>query len=294
MTTTTAPPSRRPAQSPVAGSIGMPRALPKIGRIAALTGDTTARIVLNAVEGWGKTSLGANAPDPVILMAKGETGYATLRHAGRVPDCDAVELETWADAIGTIDSLKAGQHKTIVLDALGGFERLCHEHVCNTQFNGDFGEKGFGSFQKGYELSLVEWLRLLHALDQVRQVRPVNVVILSHSKIRSFKNPMGPDFDRYIADCHEKTWGVTHKWSDAVLFGTFVTVTQEDRKTKKIKGIGGTERVAFTERTDAYDAKNRFGMPQQLDIPDDPAGAWPIVYGAICGTKQVVEDAPPV
>ena len=117
------------------------------------------RLILNAVEGWGKTTAGAYAPDPAILMARGESGYTTLLGVGSVPAVPTATVDSWQKLLGLLDQLVAGtDRKTLVLDALGGFERLCQEHVCACDFDGDWGERGFMSFQKGYELSATEWL----------------------------------------------------------------------------------------------------------------------------------------
>lgn len=266
-------------------------AMPKLARIP--TGISAPRIVFNAVEGFGKTTLGAFAPNPAILMARGETGFATLRQKGRVPDADAVELTSWNNVLRLIDSLAGGNYETVVLDALGGFERLCHEHVCARDFNNDWGDKGFSSYMRGYEISVPEWLQFLYRLDALRAARGCMIILLSHAKARTFKNPLGPDFDRYTADCHEKTWGVTHKWADAVLFGTFVTVTQE--KKGRTKGIGGTERMVYAQRTDGYDAKNRYGMASQLHLPDNPAQMWATVWGEMqrAAAEPIEADLPP-
>lgn len=266
---------------------------PKLGRLSHDV-PSSPRIVLNAVEGWGKTTCGAGAPRPAILMSRGETGYVTLRQHNRVPDAQCVELERWPDVLATIDDIAASDETgSIVIDALGGMERLCHEHVCARDFNNDWGERGFGAFQKGYDVSVAEWLQLLVRLDRVRTTRHIPIIILSHSKIRPFKNPLGSDFDRYIADCHEKTWSVTHKWADAVFFGTFVTVAVEDKKSKRTKGLGGDERVLYTTRRDAYDAKNRYGMPAQINMPDDPAAMWSTVWDSINGKGEGSNDEPP-
>ena len=257
---------------------------PKLTRFSQ-AGVTSPRIVLNAVEGFGKTTLGAFAPNPAILMARGETGFATLRQANRVPDVDAVELSSWNATLRILEDLEKSDHESIVLDAVGGFERLCHEHVCARDFGNDWGERGFSSFQRGPDVAVSDWLGLLQRLDRIRTMRPVNIILLSHAKVQNFKNPLGPDFDRYVPDCHAKTWSVTHKWADVVMFGQFVTVTQEDRKTKRVRGIGGTERVVYTQRTDAFDAKNRYGMAAQIPMTESKE-MWPTVWSAMNGKNE--------
>jgi AAA domain-containing protein len=266
---------------------------PKIGRLKVEKTVTSAAIVLNAVEGWGKTSLGAHAPNPLIVMARGETGFATLRRKGLVPDVDYVECSTWGELLALCDSQTGSEHKTYVFDALGGFERLCHEAVCAREFSNDWGEKGFTGFMRGYEVAVPEWVKFLQRLDGLRNANGANIVLLSHAKVTPYKNPLGPDFDRYTADCHHKTWSVTHKWADALLFGTFETVVQKDGKTARAKGVGGTERVVFTERTDAYDAKNRYHMPAKIEMGGDYTKTWDIVWDSLSATPvPAVESAP--
>ncbi len=250
----------------------------------------TPRIVLNAVEGWGKTTAGAYAPDPVILMASGETGYTTLYGAGLVPRVPVIQCDSWSDTISAVRSLcdDPQNRKTIILDALIGFEQHCHQFVCDRDFGGNWGgesDKGFVSWAKGYDIAAKEWLVLLAVLDRIRAKHKVVIVMLSHSIIRPFKNPMGDDFDRYVADCHHKTWGNTHKWADVVLFGTFVTVVKDASKGKG-KAVGTNDRVIYTERRDAFDAKNRLAMPESLDIPNDRTKVWSTIWNAINGESK--------
>lgn len=290
----TAQPSERPVSDRRSTQKEMARrAGEAVLRLGKLGGEfRPPRIVLNAVEGWGKTSCAAFAPEPAVLMAKGETGYQTLLGAGLVPSVQAAYVEDWEALLAFLDDLAGAATmpcKTLALDALGGFERLCHERVCARDFEGKWGEKGFSSYQKGYEQSLPDWLQLLQRLDRVRD-RGITILLLGHVQIRPFKNPLGEDFDRYVSDVHHKTWGVTHKWADAVLFGQFVNVVDKDKPTdKKGKGIGGTDRVIYTERRDAYDAKNRYGLPALLDIPNSPQGAWDTIWNAI--TRKEAADA---
>jgi hypothetical protein len=212
-------------------------------------------------------------------MARGETGFETLRQSSSVPDCDAVRLNSWADTLKIVEDLRTTNHESVVLDALGGFERLCHEHVCARDFDNVWGEKGFQAYMRGYDVAIADWQQLIVRMDELRSIRNVNIILLAHSKIKTFKNPLGPDFDRYVPDCHEKTWGVTHKWADAVLFGNYISVTRKDKG--RDKGIGGTERVIYCDRTDAYDAKNRYGMPSMLTMSVGPADMWKTVWAAI-------------
>ena len=242
------------------------------------------RIIINAVECFGKTTIGAYAPKPIFLCSRGETGLDTLVSSGLAPAVDCQECSTWAETLAAAQSLVTSDYETVVLDALGGFERLNHEEVCRAEYGGDWGEKGFTSYQRGYEVSIGPWIKLLQVLDTIRMKTGATILLLSHSKITNFKNPIGPDFDRYAADCHHKTWGICHKWADAVLFGKFRTVVDKvDTKGKRGKGIGGATRELYSEHCDAWDAKSRYRMPAEIEMPTDPALMWDTIHKAIKG-----------
>jgi hypothetical protein len=244
------------------------------------------RIVVNGVEGWGKTSMAAYANIPAIIMARGETGYQTLLGAGLVPSVDTAVVNNWGEYIALLTELAdqdAMPYKTIVTDAMGGAERLCHEHVCATEFHGEWGEKGFMAYQRGYDVAVTDWLAMLQLLDRIH-AKGVMILMLSHCQVKTTKNPMGADYDRYVSNVHSKTWGVTHKWADMVLFAKFHTVVNADGK-----GIGGNQRMIYTEHRDAYDAKNRYGMAPEIVIPDDPARVWDVIRGSMKQKKAGVK-----
>jgi hypothetical protein len=261
------------------------------------------RIVLYAIEGWGKTSLASFAPNPAILMARGETGYPTLRKYNLVPDVPAAEISTWEDLMDQLDFIISNpvEYKTLALDALGGFERLCHEMVCARDYKGVWGDKGFDSYKEGYDVSVADWLLMLQKLDRIR-AKGIQPIILAHAKVSPFKNPDGPDFDRYSAECHHKTWSVTAKWADNVFFGRYESLVIDskgavaDTSTKgRKKGIGGTERVLFTQRRDSFDAKNRCGMAEEITIPNTPSEMWPTLVASMSKPPiNTQDDAPPM
>lgn len=248
---------------------------------------TPPRIVLNAVEGWGKTTAIAYAPKPAIIMAGDETGYDTLLGKGLVPAIQKTSVSKWQDLLNLLSDIEASSDlpfRTLGFDALNGFEKMCHTFVCARDYQNEWGDKGFGSYQKGYDTAINDWIGFLSRLERIRN-KGIMIVIAGHVQIRPYKNPLGADFDRFVSDVHQKTWGITAKWADAVLFGNFITVTDEDKKTKRSKGIGGSDRIIYTERRDAFDAKNRYAMPAEIEIPDDPTKIFSTIWEHIKPTK---------
>jgi hypothetical protein len=254
------------------------------------------RCIFHGVEGVGKTSFGACAPRPIFLMTKGETGLVTLIDSGQVPETPHFpEVTAWGDLLAAIEALTIEPHdyRTLVIDTLNGAERMCHEDVCERAFGGSWGRDGFTSYMTGYEVALADWRRLLDALDRLRATRRMSILALGHSKITPFKNPEGSDYDRYTVDLHHKTWSLTHKWADLVLFANFVSYVDARKGDAKGKAKGGSRRVIYTTRTAAYDAKNRHGLPDFIDAGNSAAEGWANFAVALQAAKQPKQEGQP-
>lgn len=246
------------------------------------------RIVLNATQGFGKTTFGAYAPSPLMVMVGGETGYETLLAAGRVPKCKRVNVQTWLELRAVVQRAIDEDLgiRTLVIDAVGGVEAGCYSYVCARDYNGD--RVKFVSFQNGPDTAANEFNSLLAQLDQLRKRRDAAIVILSHAKVRTFKNPLGTDYDRFVIDANERTTAASlDRWSDLTLFGNFRSIPRDtDASVKKTKGIGGDQRVLYCEQRDGFVAKNRYGMPAEIDLPEDPAAMYATVAQYLQGAQQ--------
>lgn len=234
-----------------------------------------SRAVIHGVEGIGKTSMASQAPGAVVLMARGETGLETLIDSGQLPETPHwPEVQEWEEALACVQWLIDEKHayKTLVLDAANGFERLCHEHVCRRDFKNEWGKSGFSSYMSGYEVSLADWRIFLAKLDALRERRRMAILLIAHSKVSQFRNPEGADYDRYTVDLHPKTWSLTGKWADIVMFANYFTVVEKEDG--RHKAYGGKQRVLYTERTASWDAKNRHGLPEQISMGASGAEAW--------------------
>ena len=216
------------------------------------------------------------------MMSKGETGLTTLIDNKQIPNTPHFpEVMDWNDAMSQLEWLTTAQHdhKTLVMDTLNGFERLCHEFVCARDFGNQWGKNGFTSYMQGYEVALADWRIMLNALDRLRDAKGMSIICLCHTKVATFKNPEGADYDRYQPDMHAKTWSLTHKWADFVGFINFETFTEKDGA--RVKGKGGQQRILYTERHAAYDAKNRLGLPAEIVLADSAEASWNTLYNAM-------------
>jgi hypothetical protein len=216
------------------------------------------RVLLYGVEGVGKSTFGAEAPGAIFLGA--EDGTALL-DVTRFP-----APETWADVLDAVRVLTndAHEYRTLVLDSADWLEPLVWQHVCR-QANAASIEEVGGGYGKGYTAALDHWRIFLAALEGLRRAKGMHVVTLAHSVIKAFKNPEGPDFERYELKLNQKAAGVLKEWHDAVLFANFEAYTHEDKR-KRVRGVSTGARLIHTERKAAFDAKCRYSVPETLPL----------------------------
>lgn len=250
------------------------------------------RIVFYGADGVGKTSLAAHFPAPVFLYPSGDTGLETLLDSGRLPPVAHFgAIQDWQEVLDNLEQLLEASHdyQTVVVDGLGGLERLCHERVCQRDFGGDWGELGFHGYQRGYEVAVAEWRKMLAALELLRIERRMGVVLLSASRVVPFRNPAGADFDRFSPDLHAKSWSVTQRWADVVGFLNFVPSPGAARRSRRVRSVAPWMRVLSLERSLAHDAKNRPALPSEIPLPgDDDASAylaWQRAVASLAGLR---------
>src|SRR5947209_14655693 len=153
---------------------------------------------LYGVEGIGKSSFAAQFPKPAFLDI--EDGTRELDVA-RVPPPD--EGWTWNGVLEAVRLHETAEHdrQTLVIDTVDELQALLWNHICARDKKSSIEDYGYG---KGYQAALDEWRVLLAALERLKRVRKMHVVLLAHCQIRTFKNPEGEDYDRYQSSLNDK------------------------------------------------------------------------------------------
>jgi len=215
------------------------------------------RITIYGVEGIGKSTFAANAPKPIFLGAEQGTNHLDV---ARMP-----APETWADVLDAIETLRKEPHEfqTLAIDSLDWMEPLLNQEVCKRNGWENLETPGYG---KGPTAALDEWRKFVGALEKLQSERGMHLVLIAHSVVKPFKNPEGPDYDRYILKINPQAAGLVKEWSEDVLFANHETFTQQDKQTKRHRGASSGVRLVYTVRTAAYDAKNRHNLPDSIPL----------------------------
>ncbi len=227
----------------------------RLSRVVAGKLSAPLRIILYSTDGLGKSTFASNAPAPIFIGAEDGTAHLDVK---RMPD-----VNSWRDILESVDELATVDHdyQTVVLDTADWAEPMCWEAVAAAAKKPDIESLPFG---KGYVAALDQWRILLSKFERLRSARKMHVVILAHSVVKTFRNPSGDDFDRYEMKLHQKAGGLLREWADCVLFGSYETFTNETNG--RVKGVSTGARIIHTQRTAAWDAKNRYDLPETLPL----------------------------
>ncbi len=213
------------------------------------------RCVLYGVEGIGKTTLAAQFPTPLFLDT--EDGTKQL-------EVDRVACQDWPSLRGAVAELAVEKHgyQTIVIDSIDWAERALVEFVCKQDGKKSIEDYGFG---KGYTVVAEHMGRFVEGLDNLHRAG-LHVLLVAHAKVQRTSPPDQTDgYDRYELRLSKQVSPIVKEWADALLFANYRMRLIEGSDGKR-KAIGGKDRVVYAERAAAYDAKNRYGLGEELPM----------------------------
>jgi hypothetical protein len=286
MSTTTRQPLRQPAPANGVQKRTTLSDIRKTGR------NLPSRVVLHGVGGVGKTSWAAYAPHPLFILSPGENGLETLMDQGQIPQRDFVEFSDWLDLLAFLQDFRTSEHdyKSLVFDVLDGFVGVAKGWALPNKFDNDDGPKGWLNYSAGERfIASTMWPELLNTLDRIREDRKMAIVGLAHTTQATYKNPRGPDYDRFVPAMYKDIWSVTYGWADMVLFANHEVFTKQAKGEKKGKAFGGQVRVMQTVQDATADAKNRHGMIEPIPMGETGKEAWDNFLAAVKagrGTQQ--------
>jgi hypothetical protein len=209
--------------------------------------------------GIGKTTICARSPSPIIDCSEdgliGE-GFKSANHHSPKDWNEQLEFVTWLYNTNH-------NYKTFALDTIDWMEPDLFRYVCGRDGKGNIEEYGYG---KGYEVALDEYRRFVNILDKLNVQKNMNIIITAHTQIKSFNNPIGDNYDRYEMKTSKKIASFTSEWADCMFFAKNETFTNKDSKKGKAKAVSTDRRIVYTRRNAAYDAKNRYGLPETMPL----------------------------
>lgn len=213
------------------------------------------KLVIYGPEGIGKSTMASKAEDTLFIDLEAGTEQMNVRRVG--------SPATWEDLITTVKEIAKTSDvcKSVVIDTADRCEVLCAQYICRRQNIPSIESLGYG---KGYTILQEQFQKLLNVMDAVI-ASGKNVIVIAHAKMRKQELPdEAGAFDRWEMKLTRQVAPLLKEWSDALLFlnyKTFVVTTVDDTR----KAQGG-KRVIYTSHHPCWDAKNRYCLPEVLNL----------------------------
>lgn len=218
------------------------------------------RIMVYGVEGIGKSTFGAGAPNPIYILTEDGLGSLNVDHFPLA--------QSFQDVMDAIATLYKENHafETVAIDSLDWLEAIIQREI---ELKYDAKDLAYG---KGSLIAAERWREILDGLNALRNDKGMAVILIAHTTIKRFDSPEVEPYDRYQPKLQERSNAVVREWADAVLFANYKTIVKKDdvgfNQTNN-RGISTGERLLFTSERPAYMAKNRYNMPESIPLSWD-------------------------
>lgn len=223
------------------------------------------RTVIWGQPGVGKTTLASKFPNPWFIDIEKSTAW--------MPELRQRQWErpkTWDEILNQIKRFKQElPGDTLIIDSIDWMEAKYIEKYGSPGGQNDYG-KSYNEMDKMFR-------RVLDELTEISEMG-THVVLTAHFDIKDVSDPdQLTAYSKYVLKMQKKTCSATLEWGDQILFLRFRdTVISGDNKGKKGKAVGGQTRDIKTVRAAAYDAKNRFDLPEEIEFKADKALPEPL------------------
>ena len=218
------------------------------------------RIVLYGTHGIGKSTFAAQAPNPVFIQT--EEGLDAI-NVTAFPLCQSFE-----EIMESIGSLAEEDHdfSTVVIDSADWAEQLVHKRVAKDNNVATIDAIGYG---RGYKAAADYWKQILEGLDHLRSAKSMQVILLAHTQVKRFDDPLADPYDRYQLDLHHGSASLISEWCDILMFANqqYSTVKSDVGFNQKVtRAVGNGNRVLYTQERPGWQAKSRWPLPDQLPL----------------------------
>lgn len=266
----------KPAPAP---SKPTPKLVSKLGQVKRGKLTLPPRVLIYGPEGVGKTSIAADANALFGDVEGGSGELDVARYPFNPGEPDEFKPRSYEQLCDMADDLIANPahgFSSIALDTADALEALIHQYLCR-KHKVDSIEKVGGGFAKGYRASVEELRRFLSKLDLIR-AQGVAIILIAHSVTSTFKNPEGPDYDRFqlkVYDGKQASFaGQLKEWCEIVAFVRFEGGAKKEEDEKRARGWTTNRRIVQLAREAAWDAKWRLTVPMEMEFELDPIHPW--------------------
>ncbi len=220
------------------------------------------RLLCYGPEKVGKTTFACGAPNVIHLGADSGTEHLNIK---RLP-----APETFKDVLEGLDEVatrgKSKGFETLVVDPIGWIEPMMVLDITGGDVTMNLAKWG-GGHGAGYIALSDRYRMFLSGTERVWKAG-MNVILIAHATVKKFDDPEGPGYERYELAVDKRGAGPLKQWVDAILFAKREAFGKTDDQ-KKTKAYGSAAHMLHTKWSPAYDAGNRYTLPETMPLSWD-------------------------
>jgi AAA domain len=243
--------------------------------------------------GLGKSSLLAQFPHVHFIVDSRDQGILDLidyRQATKVKlTADDVEVVSSYEELE--EALKAAivnpDYWTIVCESLVGIQAFCTQRCLEVDYqlaeNPGKARNNFINYRNGHDLAANSHFQLILDLLIAGQNRGKGMWMTGHSKVGTAKS-ITVSSDDFVADLIEATPEMARRvnatFANIFHIGTSA-VTNKSFSMPKAKATGDVTRCIYCTNNPHFPAKNRMGLFNDIDYPEDVELAYQVLCNAM-------------
>jgi len=216
------------------------------------------RICIYGNHGIGKSTIASQFPEPIFINT--ENGLDSL-DVTSFPKAGEI-----SDVVENIKTLLKEEHsfKTLVVDSVDWLvEPLISKDIESSY---DAKDLGYGKNQVYVAESFRE---ILQGLDSLRRKRMMNIVLLAHSNVIRYENPLTEPYDRFSPKLPNRCNALLQEWCDVIGYAGFKIIIKKADvgfNNTVSRGVTTGERLLHVVENPAFIAKNRYSCPESFEM----------------------------
>jgi len=208
--------------------------------------------------GIGKSTFGLKMPSPIYIGPE-ENDDLTVPRLERIVG--------WKDFQDQLKAIRDEQHEyqTLVIDTIDMLENVAEASILHGKPDRISMATVDGGYGAGYKKMAKMFLDIREQyLAPIRDKKGMNIILLAHAGMEKIEDPISmTSFDNYYPAMDKRVRPIFENWVSAILFMNYVLLKTESAG--KEYAIGEGARRIFTQERPSHQAKNRYGLPYEMD-----------------------------